>query len=128
MLKKLILTLAAASFGAAAAPAADEIINPVMRLNDKARIDVYNRETGIAGQFDSRRFVGTDDWVKIDFSDVSDLDANVIDRAAPAPLLRAGMIFPIIKPTSPGHRLREKHQYRSGSGRRCKYYLPGSRR
>lgn len=67
MLKKLILTLAAASFGAAAAPAADEIINPVMRLNDKARIDVYNRETGIAGQFDSRRFVGTDDWVKIDF-------------------------------------------------------------
>ena len=50
MLKKLILTLAAASFGAAAAPAADEIINPVMRLNDKARIDVYNRETGIAGQ------------------------------------------------------------------------------
>ena len=73
MLKKLILTLAAASFGAAAAPAADEIINPVMRLNDKARIDVYNRETGIAGQFDSRRFVGTDDWVKIDFSDVSDL-------------------------------------------------------
>ena len=90
MLKKLILTLAAASFGAAAAPAANEIINPVMRLNDKARIDVYNRETGIAGQFDSRRFVGTDDWVKIDFSDVSDLDANVIDRAAPAPLLRAG--------------------------------------
>ena len=92
MLKKLILTLAAASFGAAAAPAADEIINPVMRLNDKARIDVYNRETGIAGQFDSRRFVGTDDWVKIDFSDVSDLDANVIDRAAPAPLLRAGRL------------------------------------
>ncbi|MEI2999885.1 MAG: hypothetical protein V8T86_03130 [Victivallis sp.] len=91
MLKKLILTLAAASFGAAAAPAADEIINPVMRLNDKAQIRRLqprdrNRRTVRLPPVGRNRRLGKNRF----FGRFRPRRQCHRPRRAPAPLLRAG--------------------------------------
>ncbi len=73
---KVFLTVFATA--AALMLTAGNVLNPVMRLNDAARLDIYNRESGITGLFEADKFTKNDDWVKLDFCDVSDNAANTV--------------------------------------------------